>query len=114
MEREQILKKLIQETGLSMKAFSEKAGLPNTTLYSMLERGIGKAAVDNVIKVCRALNITIEDLENMVSNPNDTPSEAKVRTEIDTIAAHLEGKNVTPQKMKLLEKYIDALFEDED
>jgi repressor LexA len=39
----------------------------------------------------------------------------KQQKEIDTIAAHLDGKNITPQKLKLLEKYIDALFdEDED
>ncbi|MDD3224741.1 MAG: helix-turn-helix transcriptional regulator [Clostridium sp.] len=37
-----------------------------------------------------------------------------VQTKVDTIAAHLDGKSITPQKMKLLEKYIDALFEDED
>lgn len=40
--------------------------------------------------------------------------QSKNSDEIDTVAAHLEGKNITPQKMKLLEKYIDALFEDED
>lgn len=111
MEREKILKDLINKTGLSMRAFSEKAGIPNTTLYSMLERGIGKAAVDNVIKVCIALDITVEQLQEMAEN--NVP-EKKSNKEIDTIAAHLENKNITPQKMKLLEKYIDALFDEED
>lgn len=65
MRRTEVLKKLIHETGLSMRAFSEKAAIPNTTLHSMLERGIGNASVDNVIKVCKTLGITIEQLEKM-------------------------------------------------
>lgn len=33
---------------------------------------------------------------------------------LDTIAAHFEGKKITPKKMKLIEQYIDALFDNED
>ncbi len=46
MKRAVIIKKLINNTGLSVKAFSEKAGIPYTTLYSMLERGFGNASVN--------------------------------------------------------------------
>lgn len=71
MNRTEVLKKLINETGLSMRAFSEKAAIPNTTLHSMLERGIGNASVDNVIKVCKTLGITVEQLEEMTKiDPN--------------------------------------------
>lgn len=49
MKRAEIVKKLIKETGLSLKAFAEKANIPYTTLYSILERGVGNASVDNVI-----------------------------------------------------------------
>lgn len=34
--------------------------------------------------------------------------------QIDTVAAHLEDKNLTPKKVKLLKDYIDALFDDEE
>lgn len=115
MEREEVLKTLIRNTGLSMRAFAENAGIPNTTLHSMLERGIGKASVDNVIKVCKTLNITVEQLNEMARNNSLTPlNKENDAKEVDTLAAHLEGKNITPQKMKLLEKYIDALFDNED
>jgi transcriptional regulator with XRE-family HTH domain len=67
-KRTEILEHLIEKTGLSKKAFAEKIGLPPTTLRSMLERGIGNASVDNVIKVCKGLGITIEELENMANN----------------------------------------------
>lgn len=65
---EEILKKLINKTGMSVKAFSAKAGLPYSTLRSMLERSIGNASVNNVIKVCQALNITVEQLREMAKN----------------------------------------------
>ncbi|MDM0718703.1 helix-turn-helix transcriptional regulator [Clostridium perfringens] len=65
MNKTEYLKQLISETGLKMKTFAEKADIPYTTLRSMLERGIENASVNNVIKVCRTLNISIETLYNM-------------------------------------------------
>ena len=34
--------------------------------------------------------------------------------EIETIAAHLDDKNVTPEKMERIKNYIDALFDEEE
>ncbi len=44
----------------------------------------------------------------------DTRSTESVKNKqaIDTIAAHLEGKNITPKRLKLIEQYIDVLFEE--
>ena len=67
MKRAEVIRKLIDETGLNTKAFAKKAGLPYTTLRSMLERGMSKSAVENVIKVCGALGIAVEDMEQMVN-----------------------------------------------
>ncbi len=64
-KRADIIKNLIFETGLNQKAFAQKIGIPYTTLRSMLQRGIGNASVDNVIKVCKGLGITTDQLENM-------------------------------------------------
>lgn len=41
-----------------------------------------------------------------VENKNDR------KKEIETIAAHLEEKNLTPKKLKLLNDYIEALFDE--
>ncbi len=67
MKRAEIVKKLIDETGLSIKAFSEKADIPYTTLRSMLQRGIGNSSVGNAIKICKELGITVEQLEDMAN-----------------------------------------------
>lgn len=90
VDRSEILKKLIDNTGLSMRAFAEKAGLPNTTLHSMLERGIGNASVDNVIKVCKALGISVDQLEKMASAENVDEYDIK-SDDIITRAAHKVG-----------------------
>ncbi|SUM33819.1 transcriptional repressor [Staphylococcus gallinarum] len=45
-----------------MKAFSEEVGLAYTTVRSILERGIFNAKVENVIKICKGLDIKPEDI----------------------------------------------------
>ena len=41
-------------------------------------------------------------------------SDKEKKKQIETVAAHLEDKNLTPKKVKLLKDYIDALFDDEE
>lgn len=62
MDREARVKSLIISKGYNLKSFAKKIGIPYTTLLSMLKNGLGGAAVDNVIRVCKGLDITIEDL----------------------------------------------------
>ncbi|EOS51924.1 hypothetical protein C809_00679 [Lachnospiraceae bacterium MD335] len=67
MTRESYLKKLIKENGLTIKDFAKKIHMPYSTLLTMLnEEKIGNASVDNVIKICRGLNITIQNLQNVL------------------------------------------------
>lgn len=106
MKRTEVLKQLIEDTGLNLKAFSEKAGIPYTTLRSMLERGIGNASVDNVIKICKALGITIERLDEMANSDN-----LKTGSKPTTIAAHLpDGVELTEEEEKDLDDYIQFLL----
>ena len=105
MERTEIIKNLIKDTGLSLKAFSEKADIPYTTLYSILNRGVGNASVNNVIKICKTLGITIEELEEM-SNENSIE-----KSKPATIAAHLpEGVELTEKKQEELNDYIQFIL----
>jgi transcriptional regulator with XRE-family HTH domain len=102
-KRTELLEHLIEKTGMSKKAFAEKIGIPPTTLRSMLERGIGNASVDNVIKVCKGLGITVDDLERMVSNQesnkeDDLPEltkkdERNIQIELEKIINNLNSQN---------------------
>lgn len=65
MNKTELIRQLITDTKLTMKAFAQKADIPYTTLRSMLERGIENASVNNVIKICTALNISVEYLYDM-------------------------------------------------
>lgn len=38
----------------------------------------------------------------------------KLKPEVETIAAHLDDKDITPKKMKMIQDYIDLLFDNED
>lgn len=75
MNRTEFIKELIDKTGMNLKAFSRRAGIPYTTLRSMLDRRIENASVNTVLKVCSALNISIEDLYNTSSSKYLKPDE---------------------------------------
>lgn len=105
MKRTETIKKLIKDTGMSLKAFSEKANIPYTTLYSILERGVGNASVDNVIKICKTLGITVEELEEMTKEGGEGTKKPT------TIAAHLpEGVELTEEEQKDLDDYIQFIL----
>ena len=65
MTKEQYVKMLITNSGHTAKSFAASVNLPYSTLLGMLNRGLDGAAVSNVFRVCRALSITVEDLERV-------------------------------------------------
>ncbi|KZE53423.1 helix-turn-helix domain-containing protein [Rossellomorea marisflavi] len=95
-ERTEIIRKLIKESSPNMKSFAESINLPYTTLRSMLERGIGNASVDNVIKVCKGLGITTDQLEKMATSHED---------DVVTVAAHHDGEEWTKEELEEIERF---------
>lgn len=61
-QRTKYIEHLIEQNWPNKKAFAEAINIPYTTLHSMLQRGIGNASVNNVIKVCNGLGITTDEL----------------------------------------------------
>lgn len=59
---EEELKQIIIEKYGSVRQFSFKINIPYTTVDSILKRGIDNSNVGNVIKMCKALNISIDNL----------------------------------------------------
>ncbi|MGF7184625.1 repressor LexA [Desulfitispora alkaliphila] len=74
MKKAEIITEMIAKAGYSKRAFAEKVGIPPTTLQSMLTRGVGKASIDNVIKVCKGLGLSIDELERR-ANENQSLAE---------------------------------------
>ena len=104
--RTEVIKELIDRNWKSRRSFAEKIGIPPSTLASMIERGIGNASVDNVIKVCKGLGITTDELLRMA---DDKESEAKIKNPtIETIAAHIDD-DVTEDEIEDIKKYIEFI-----
>lgn len=100
MERALILKQLIQDKGYNLKEFALHAGIPYTTLVNILNRGVSKAGFLNVVKICEALGITVEQLEQMTDSNN-----LQNDTEIHTIAAHHDGEEWTEEELEDIENF---------
>ena len=60
--REAFLRRAIDDAGLTLKDFAIKAGLPVTSLGTILKRGVGTTSIDTAIKICDALEISLETL----------------------------------------------------
>ncbi|MCI8649585.1 MAG: hypothetical protein HFG20_05655 [Anaerotruncus sp.] len=61
---EQALKALILEKYKSVKEFANIADMPYSTLDSILKRGVEKANISNIIRLCKALQIDTDALAN--------------------------------------------------
>lgn len=59
---EEKIRKLIIEKYGSVRQFAFKINVPYTTVDTILKRGIDNSNVGNVIKMCKALNISVENL----------------------------------------------------
>ncbi|HIS68100.1 MAG TPA: hypothetical protein IAA58_01845 [Candidatus Gallacutalibacter stercoravium] len=57
MNREQKLRNLILDRYTSFRQFAIEAGIPYSTLMTLLSRNIGGASFDIVILICKKLNI---------------------------------------------------------
>ncbi|MTD40293.1 hypothetical protein GIX45_17055 [Erwinia sp. CPCC 100877] len=62
MNREDFLKLLIESKYGNVKVFSEAIKIPYTTVRTILEKGVGNARIDNVLKICKGLDISPEQL----------------------------------------------------
>lgn len=104
MTREKYLKNLIKDNGLTVKEFAQSIEMPYSTLLTMLNDGkVGNAAVDSVIKICKGLNITIQDLQ-AAQEAGDAPPQPLVlsRHEKDLILGYRRNAD--------LQKAVDILL----
>lgn len=62
MSIEQQLKELILKRYNSVREFTQEIEMSYSTLDSILKRGIGNSSVTNIIKICKALNISVDAL----------------------------------------------------
>ena len=77
MTAEEKIKELILIQYKSLRDFINNSGIdmPYTTLDGILKRGVSNASISNVLKLCKALNISADELSkgNIVPINSDDP-----------------------------------------
>lgn len=92
------LKDLILSKYKSLREFSIKIDMPYSTIDTILKRGVDKANINNIIRICKELNIDTEAL-------GEGRIEFKINNEIDTIAAHKDKIDWTEDELKDIEDF---------
>lgn len=64
MTREEYIKRKVIEKGTNLKAIAAEINVPYSTLRDM-QVNVGSARVDNVIKLCKYLGISVDELNSV-------------------------------------------------
>ena len=56
------LKEWMDKRGINAYELSEMTGVPAQTIYSMIKRNSKKADVEYIIRIAKALNVTVDEL----------------------------------------------------
>lgn len=62
MTIEQELKNLVLSRFKSVRDFTISIDMPYSTMDSIFKRGVANASIANIIKICEALSISVDDL----------------------------------------------------
>lgn len=95
-QRTEILRMLMEEKGMKVADIVKISGLPYSTVKAILERGVEKAGYINVCKICKALGISTDELEKMVTKETHIPH---------TRAAHFDGVEYTEEQLNRIEAF---------
>lgn len=79
-EWENTLRRLIKQNYGSVKAFAEMAGMPPTTVYNILNRGVAGSSTETVNRFYDALKIDWQSLDSF-TNPNLDAVKVKARND---------------------------------
>lgn len=95
MTIEEKLKEYILSNYKSLRNFVNTSGidLPYSTIDGMLKRGIKNASIDNVLKICKALNISADELGNDKIIPNSNSIKHIMISEIPDNFIHMRKNN---------------------
>lgn len=118
MTIEEKLKEYILERYASIREFSHVIEMSYSTLDSILKRGISNSSVTNVIKICKALNISADALADgeIVSlntyKPNPRLFEIEeILTDVKNQLSDFDGLTIggRPADQKSIETIIQAM-----
>lgn len=125
MTIEEKIKQYILDRYSSIREFTQIHGIIYSTLDSILKRGISNSSVANVVKICKALGISADELaegrivpkvdymvddNNTLIEVNDILSDTKARL-LNYTDLTLNGKPVSEETKKAIVQGIDISVE---
>ena len=69
MSTEERLRELILKRYNSVREFTIEHDIPYTTMHSIFKRGIDNSSMTNIIKICKALHISVDALADEEIKP---------------------------------------------
>lgn len=111
MTIEQQIKDLIIERSKTVKDFAKEIGMPYGTLDGVLRRGILASGADNVFRLCKALNLSIDSLADGIVEETNTERKPKDISQIEEDYLRkcfptLDGQPITENELKELQEEI--------
>lgn len=98
------IEKLMKENNISNRSeLSKISGIPYTTIDGLYRKGINNIKLSTLKKLTDCLNCSLDYLVN-----DDISIENDESNKINTIAAHFEGDEFTPEELNKIKEY--ALF----
>lgn len=87
------LKELILSRYKSIREFTQVIGMPQSSFDSILKRGVSNSSITNVVKICKALGISADELEEGRITPiGYVYPDYNPSLEIDDIVADMTAK----------------------
>lgn len=97
----------------SLREFTIESDIPYSTVNAILKRGIANSTLSNVSKICKALNISLDELEHNRIVPLDSTDNNEDQLELNKLIQYYKFKlqkseNITLDNIKLNdnEKYL--------
>lgn len=126
MTAEEILKEYILTKYKSVREFTMESGIPYSTMATILKRGIQNSGVTNIIRICKALDISADELAkgNIVPVPLEGSDKMISfqsfidRTKADLSNVYIMKQNtqqkLTEEQIKRIQKYLDVICQAEN
>jgi transcriptional regulator with XRE-family HTH domain len=107
------LKSLREDKDMSQKDLAGAIGVSPSTI-GMYESNKRTPDSEMLNRLADFFDVSVDYLLGRTDKQKPSTNKINMKKEVETIAAHLQGKDITPKKMKLLKSYIDTLFDDFD
>lgn len=111
MSIEEELRNIILERYKTMKSFADAIDMKYTTLDSIFKRGIMNSNVQNIIKICGALGISVSELAQGRITPLNVNNREIELKDIITMSNNLvvDGRKLTETEKRMLVYYLGIL-----